>query len=149
MFTTTFYSYKGGVGRTMAMMNVAAATVLTGEDVVVVDFDLEAPGLETFELCRKQKSNPFKISDKDTKEKNFPGLIDYILEYQETEKIPDIKGFIYEGNYNYLKKMLKDHDISSASEKDLGNIYYFPGNPGFKECLLFLKLFFFIGASFF
>jgi cellulose biosynthesis protein BcsQ/tetratricopeptide (TPR) repeat protein len=41
----TFYSYKGGTGRTMAMSNIAALLSRHGKKVLVVDFDLEAPGL--------------------------------------------------------------------------------------------------------
>ena len=41
----TFYSYKGGTGRTMALANIAALLVKRGCRVLAVDFDLEAPGL--------------------------------------------------------------------------------------------------------
>jgi cellulose biosynthesis protein BcsQ len=41
----TFYSYKGGTGRTMALANIAALLARRGKKVLVVDFDLEAPGL--------------------------------------------------------------------------------------------------------
>lgn len=41
----TFYSFKGGVGRTTALTFVANMLALRGKRVVVVDFDLEAPGL--------------------------------------------------------------------------------------------------------
>ncbi len=44
----TFYSYKGGVGRSMALANVAACLSKWGHRVLVVDWDLEAPGLEKF-----------------------------------------------------------------------------------------------------
>jgi hypothetical protein len=44
----TFYSYKGGVGRSMALANVARWLQTQRLRVVVVDWDLEAPGLETF-----------------------------------------------------------------------------------------------------
>ncbi len=44
----TFYSFKGGVGRSMAMANIARSFQLRGLNVVMVDWDLEAPGLETF-----------------------------------------------------------------------------------------------------
>jgi Mrp family chromosome partitioning ATPase len=44
----TFYSFKGGVGRTMALANVAALLAKWGYSVLVVDWDLEAPGLERF-----------------------------------------------------------------------------------------------------
>jgi len=44
----TFSSYKGGVGRSMALANVAHWLYLRGLKVVLVDWDLEAPGLEAF-----------------------------------------------------------------------------------------------------
>lgn len=44
----TFYSYKGGVGRTMALANVAVALAAHGQRVLAVDWDLEAPGLDRF-----------------------------------------------------------------------------------------------------
>lgn len=43
-----FYSFKGGAGRTMALANVAASLAGWGHSVLVVDWDLEAPGLERF-----------------------------------------------------------------------------------------------------
>ncbi|MET0648420.1 MAG: NB-ARC domain-containing protein [Pyrinomonadaceae bacterium] len=44
----TFYSYKGGVGRSMAVANVAEWFYLRGLRVAIIDWDLEAPGLESF-----------------------------------------------------------------------------------------------------
>ena len=44
----TFYSYKGGVGRSMALANVAVLLSKWGYKTLVVDWDLEAPGLESF-----------------------------------------------------------------------------------------------------
>ena len=52
MYTITFYSFKGGVGRTMALVNVGAQLARMGRKVLLVDFDLEAPGLETFDRLR-------------------------------------------------------------------------------------------------
>ncbi|HYE71696.1 MAG TPA: P-loop NTPase, partial [Blastocatellia bacterium] len=43
----TFYSYKGGVGRSMALANVAEWLYRQGLRVVIIDWDLEAPGLES------------------------------------------------------------------------------------------------------
>lgn len=45
----TFYSYKGGVGRTLALANCARALVASGKKIVLMDFDLEAPGLHHFQ----------------------------------------------------------------------------------------------------
>ncbi len=43
--TVTFYSFKGGLGRTTALIHVAWLLALRGRKVVAVDLDLEAPGL--------------------------------------------------------------------------------------------------------
>ena len=42
-----FYSYKGGVGRSLSLANVAALLASQGRRVACVDFDLEAGGLHT------------------------------------------------------------------------------------------------------
>lgn len=75
----TFYSYKGGVGRSMALANVAQWLYLQGLRVVMIDWDLEAPGLENF----------FFNPEKDSKaEKEIEiircqlGLIDVLMAYK-------------------------------------------------------------------
>lgn len=40
-FWVTFYSYKGGVGRTTALANVAALLAANGRNVMMIDFDLK------------------------------------------------------------------------------------------------------------
>ncbi|HTG31667.1 MAG TPA: AAA family ATPase [Thermoanaerobaculia bacterium] len=44
----TFYSFKGGVGRTMALVNTSFVLARNGWRVLMVDFDLEAPGMTHF-----------------------------------------------------------------------------------------------------
>ncbi|MFI1533075.1 KGGVGR-motif variant AAA ATPase [Streptomyces anandii] len=44
----TFYSYKGGTGRTMALANVCWILAANGKRVLAMDWDLEAPGLHRF-----------------------------------------------------------------------------------------------------
>jgi hypothetical protein len=44
----TFYSYKGGVGRSLALLNTAYDLVSRGRHVLIIDMDLEAPGLSGF-----------------------------------------------------------------------------------------------------
>ena len=63
----TFYSYKGGVGRSMALANVAALLALWGKRVLIVDWDLEAPGIEKY-FSRW-------IEQADTK---VPGVVDMV-----------------------------------------------------------------------
>ena len=54
--TVTFYSFKGGVGRTTALTHVASILAMRGLKVVAVDLDLEAPGLSTaFDLKPQPK----------------------------------------------------------------------------------------------
>lgn len=45
---TTFYSYKGGTGRTMMLANCAWQLAEAGRHVLMVDWDLEAPGLHRY-----------------------------------------------------------------------------------------------------
>jgi len=66
----TFYSFKGGVGRTMALANVAELFYRAGLKVLMVDWDLESPGLEQF----------FPIHMEMLLE--TPGVMDMLLEYK-------------------------------------------------------------------
>jgi|GEM_PF-66273 len=44
----TFYSYKGGTGRSMALANFAWILAASGKRVMAMDWDLEAPGLHRY-----------------------------------------------------------------------------------------------------
>ena len=44
----TFYSYKGGVGRTLALANIGVLLAKSGKRVMLMDWDLEAPGLDRY-----------------------------------------------------------------------------------------------------
>src|SRR3984893_16563779 len=44
----TFYSYKGGTGRSMALANFAWILAANGKKVLAIDWDLEAPGLHRY-----------------------------------------------------------------------------------------------------
>ena len=67
----TFYSYKGGTGRTMAMANVAWIIASHGKRVLTVDWDLESPGLHKF-------FHPFL---NESTVSATPGVIEIINEY--------------------------------------------------------------------
>ncbi len=53
----TFYSYKGGVGRSMALLNMAYYLHARGRHVLIVDLDLDAPGASGF-LQRNEELVP-------------------------------------------------------------------------------------------
>jgi MinD-like ATPase involved in chromosome partitioning or flagellar assembly len=82
VYVITFYSFKGGVGRTMALVNIAAEMVRCGRKVLVVDFDLEAPGLETYKQLRPPKPHP--------------GIVEYVTAFRQTGVAPDPLDYIYE-----------------------------------------------------
>jgi cellulose biosynthesis protein BcsQ len=67
----TFYSYKGGTGRTMILANIAWILASNGKQVLVIYWDLEAPGLHRY-------FHPF-ISDKELI--RTEGLIDFLMQY--------------------------------------------------------------------
>lgn len=69
----TFYSYKGGVGRSMALANVAQWFYLQGLRVVMIDWDLEAPGLENFFFTSEQELENVHCQI---------GLIDMLMSYK-------------------------------------------------------------------
>jgi hypothetical protein len=55
----TFYSYKGGVGRSMVAASVAVTLARWGYRVLCVDWDLEAPGLGLYlNNIRELRSHP-------------------------------------------------------------------------------------------
>lgn len=64
-----FYSYKGGVGRTTALVHTAFHLARSGERVVVVDMDVEAPGIHT--VLPRPDGGPVTF-----------GLVDYLWERQ-------------------------------------------------------------------
>jgi len=76
METITFYSYKGGVGRTLALANIAIYLSRFGQNVCIMDFDLEAPGLHY------KFPKIFKPSD------IRGGLVDYIYEFTHNKVTP-------------------------------------------------------------
>src|SRR5262245_31368075 len=75
----TFYSYKGGTGRSMAVANVAWILASSGNRVLTVDWDLEAPGLHRYYA-------PF-LSDKDLT--GSEGLIDLLIEFRDATATGD------------------------------------------------------------
>ncbi|WP_229205957.1 KGGVGR-motif variant AAA ATPase [Duganella sp. Leaf126] len=79
----TFYSYKGGTGRTMALSNLAVLLARqhnSTSPVLMIDWDMEAPGLhhyfelheerpgvlELFEACRDQLAQRRRPAARDT-----------------------------------------------------------------------------------
>lgn len=80
-FWITFYSYKGGVGRSLALANTAALLVKRGRRVVLIDFDLEAPGLDSFKEFESVAGQA--------------GVVEYVTEFKTSNRAPDINQFVH------------------------------------------------------
>lgn len=102
MYTVTFYSYKGGVGRTMALSNIAYLLAKAGKRVLVVDFDLEAPGLPSYE--------PFRCAG----EKQ--GVVEYVSAFIETNEAPDASEYIVKCNINDVNIWMMPAGNTSSPE---------------------------------
>ena len=116
MYVTTFYSFKGGVGRTMALVNAAVDLAGRGRRVLVVDCDLEAPGLDTFDLLRPRTPTP--------------GIIDFVGEYLASGRAPDVERFIGEasgsvgdGRLWVMPSGLQDTYAANFNQIDWGALY--------------------------
>lgn len=87
MKTLTFYSYKGGVGRSLALANIATRLTEFNKKICLLDFDLEAPGLH---LKFPTLLKTVKIEK---------GIVDYIFEFSNRGIVPqNIKDFAIECN---------------------------------------------------
>lgn len=90
----TFYSYKGGVGRSMALANIGAYYYYRQHrKTLLIDWDLEAPGLERYFVDR------FNLDLDALLEK--PGLCDMIRQYIEnlTQRQPEADDSNFEAVY--------------------------------------------------
>lgn len=77
MRTITFYSYKGGVGRSLALTNIAMRLSQLNKKVCIIDFDLDAPGLRFKFLKDYALSQPIN-----------KGIVDYIHEFSSKGNLP-------------------------------------------------------------
>lgn len=95
MKTITFYSYKGGVGRSLALSNIAIRLSELKKKVCVLDFDLEAPGLQ------------FKFNNYTKSKQIDKGIVDYIDEFSSKgivpQKIEDYTVKLVPSNKNFEK----------------------------------------------
>ena len=76
----TFYSYKGGTGRTMALANIAWLLASNNKRVLAIDWDMEAPGLH-------QYFRPF-LPQPSLDGPGVHGIIDSVIEYAAAAATP-------------------------------------------------------------
>jgi hypothetical protein len=94
----TFYSYKGGTGRSMAVANIAWVLACAGRRVLAIDWDLEAPGLHRY-------FRPFLLDEEVTASEGLMDLVDnYANEaIRPLEGTPDRNWYVpYADFSNYI-----------------------------------------------
>lgn len=69
---TSFYSFKGGVGRTTATILTALLLARQGKKVMIIDFDLEAPGLAS--IFANQSDDAQSLL-------SVKGFVDFLIDY--------------------------------------------------------------------
>ena len=116
----TFYSYKGGVGRSMALANIAELLYARGLRVLMVDFDLEAPGLERY----------FNVANAQTKPRDAlmkRGVMDMLTSYLELRALPRIDtpedfhgGALPMGSFPFPVEPLTEFIVPIYSENSSG-----------------------------
>jgi MinD-like ATPase involved in chromosome partitioning or flagellar assembly len=89
-YWVTFYSYKGGVGRTLALVNAAALLSQQGRRILLVDFDLEAPGLDSFSELGITLGQP--------------GVVEYFSDFANTAKAPPLREYIQQPDVSFAKE---------------------------------------------
>ena len=131
----TFYSYKGGVGRTMALANVAFLAANNGHRVLVMDWDLEAPGLPYYfrGLLEAPEARALKES---------PGILDLVWDWTsslqgattaaDTQSIferfddPDVFS-------SYVRGVLRANDENDPDDVNVGRLDFInAGSPKVK-----------------
>ena len=78
-----FYSFKGGVGRTTALASFAIQESIAGRRVVILDADLDAPGIGTL------------FSPKEEIDMRSYGIVDYFLEKPILKDKCDLDSYYY------------------------------------------------------
>lgn len=114
----TFYSYKGGTGRSMALANIAWILASARQRVLVLDWDLEAPGLHRY-------FRPFLIDKELT---SSPGIIDYIIDFCDEAIKPLAKGETLPSDWYVAHADIRRYRISIDYEyfPDGGKIDFVP-----------------------
>ena len=99
MRTIAFYSYKGGTGRSLLLLNTAFFLAEAGQHVVMLDLDLEAPGLHHklgLLIQRKRPNIPIRREKRrGTDERIGPGSIDMLLDWQLDEEEWKVDEYLY------------------------------------------------------
>ena len=127
----TFYSFKGGVGRSTALGLVAGILATRNRRVVMVDFDLEAPGISVLFQKDLEKINEEQYGVLDYLHQRYltPDLDIPTIEHCISQVNLDTRGELFlvpagEYNENYIHRLadLDRHTLQSFYRGERGEI---------------------------
>lgn len=104
----SFYGFKGGVGRTTALASIAVQLARAGRRVLIIDFDLEAPGLAS--LFPPPAGSMVEV-----------GVVDFLLEQPVIGGQFDVQEMLYAFDD---KSVRGDGDIRIATAGRLDDAWY-------------------------
>lgn len=99
----TFYSFKGGTGRSMALANIGSVLARWGWRTLVIDWDFEAPGLEQFFSSYSNKN----LAERD-------GMVDFL------DRVSDANDLITVENAATWREL--ETDITHPNTKGNGKL---------------------------
>jgi len=121
----SFYSFKGGTGRSTCLSNVAFELAKRGETVGCMDFDLSAPGLHMiYDIGPNRRARTKSIHDYlGGNKKTQRELSDYVLDVQKSYRDTDFEGklLLMPGDINpqVAAEMADDSQREFANIQDL------------------------------
>ena len=120
MRTITFFSFKGGVGRTNLLLNAAYALAQRGSFVVVADWDLHAPGLSIMADMAQPDPEPDCSPPYDVR----AGVLDFLdglLPFDPESTIPD--------PLSMVQPTRLAHKARAKEDGFTGDIWFIPAGP--------------------
>jgi len=119
--TISFYSYKGGVGRTLALAYTATRLARKNKNVCILDMDLEAPGvLYKFPI-------EFDMSKK--------GVVEYIDDCINGNIPDDVTQY-----FHAVPRLLYSHPEDYSYQKESGDIWIMNAGKGINTADYFNKM---------
>ncbi len=86
----TFYSFKGGVGRSLCLAHIAWILASNDKKVLVVDWDLESPGLHKYFEPVLRSDGPGQVTPVHLRD----GLLDIMASYLADRRLPPQKSAV-------------------------------------------------------